>query len=83
LQRKYIGPVKKVHRYQKYVSTEELYVTIIKAFSTNRKITQFSHLCSCGTYGGEIHTGFWQKNVKEKNSLENLLVEETIILKLK
>jgi len=37
----------------------------------------------CGTYGGErkIHTRVWWGNLKDKDRLEDVIVEGTIILK--
>jgi len=34
-----------------------------------------------GRYAGEVHTGFWWGNLKEKDNLEDLAVYWEIILK--
>jgi len=34
----------------------------------------------CGTYGGEMHTGFWWGAPMERNNLEDLSVDGRIIL---
>ena len=37
---------------------------------------------ACIAYGGEVHTGFWWKNVRERDHLGDLIVDGRIILKL-
>jgi hypothetical protein len=34
------------------------------------------------TYGGELHTGFWCGNLRERDHLEDLGVDRRLILKL-
>jgi hypothetical protein len=36
---------------------------------------------ACSTYGGEVHTGFWLGNLRERDHLEDPGVDERIILK--
>jgi hypothetical protein len=35
---------------------------------------------ACSTYGGEVHTGFWRRNLKEKDNLEDPDANGRIIL---
>jgi hypothetical protein len=36
---------------------------------------------ACGTYGGEVHIGFWWGNLKEKDHLKDLGVDGRLIRK--
>jgi hypothetical protein len=37
---------------------------------------------ACGTYGGakQIHTGFWWRDVKERNNLECLRIDGMVLI---
>jgi hypothetical protein len=35
---------------------------------------------ACSTYGGEVHTGFWWENLRERDHLEDPAVDGRIIL---
>ena len=37
---------------------------------------------ACGTYGGEVYTGFWWGNLKEGDHLKNPEADGKITLKL-
>jgi hypothetical protein len=43
------------------------------------KKTEMSRACS--TYGGEVHTGFWWANLREKDNVKDTGVDGRIILK--
>ena len=36
---------------------------------------------ACNAYGGEVHTGFWWGNVRERDHLGDLVVDGRIIFK--
>jgi len=36
---------------------------------------------ACSTYGGELYTGFWRRNLRERNNLEDPGVDGRIILR--
>jgi len=36
---------------------------------------------ACGTYVGEVHTGVWWGNLRERNHLEDPGVDERIVLR--
>jgi hypothetical protein len=35
----------------------------------------------CSTYGGEVRTGFWWKNLRERDHLEDPGIDGSIILR--